>query len=294
MEQAVVKSGKRTGWSSQESALLWETAEEAQKQGLPLKQVFERIAGQTGRRPNSIRNYYYAQVRDQVGADQCAARFVPFTDTEVNELMEHVLRARARGQSVRSCLQQLSHGDHSLMLRYQNKYRSVLKARPELVRRIVEELNREGVACEAPQVHSRARSTLDDACRQLSASARQVGDQELARACEVLTRAILSGRPEQGAQPAKAAQEEAEKESDRLNVRLDLYRLAMTRQSDLMRRLSETATELTGELKEFLVLGREQRTDKLDRFCEVVTEQIGSLESLVTDSERAQARIELS
>ena len=62
MEQAITR-GRRTGWSDDESRLLWETADEAQQQGLPLKAVFERIAEKTGRRPNSIRNYYYAQVQ---------------------------------------------------------------------------------------------------------------------------------------------------------------------------------------------------------------------------------------
>ena len=65
MEQAVARTGRRSGWSEAENHLLWETADEAQQQGLPLKVVFERIAEQTGRRPNSIRNYYYAQVRER-------------------------------------------------------------------------------------------------------------------------------------------------------------------------------------------------------------------------------------
>lgn len=107
MEQAITR-GRRTGWSDDESNLLWETADEAQQQGLPLKAVFERIAEKTGRRPNSIRNYYYAQVQKREGGAQRPARFVPFTQQEVDWLMEQVLTARAQGQSVRSCLQALS------------------------------------------------------------------------------------------------------------------------------------------------------------------------------------------
>ena len=133
MDQAITR-GRRTGWSDDESRLLWETADEAQQQGLPLKAVFERIAEKTGRRPNSIRNYYYAQVQKREGGAQRPARFVPFTQQEVDWLMEQVLTARAQGQSVRSCLQTLSGGDHSLMLRYQNKYRAVIKSRPEYVK----------------------------------------------------------------------------------------------------------------------------------------------------------------
>ena len=138
MESRIVNinSGRHSGWSEEESRLLWETADEAQQQGLPLKQVFERIAEQTGRRPNSIRNYYYAQVRQREGGRNPSPRFVPFEEEEVNGLVEQVLRARAAGRSVRACLQEMSGGDHSLMLRYQNKYRSVLKNRPELIEEV--------------------------------------------------------------------------------------------------------------------------------------------------------------
>ena len=151
------RAGRRSGWSDTENKLLWETADEAQQQGLPLKAVFEQIARQTGRRPNSIRNYYYAQVRDHDGGAERPARFVPFTQQEVDWLMEQVLVARSAGQSVRSCLQKLSGGDHSLMLRYQNKYRAV----------------QSGEA--------------------LVSEARRTGDGELARACDVLTQ-YLQGR----------------------------------------------------------------------------------------------------
>ena len=80
--------GRHSGWSEEENKLLWETADEAQQQGLPLKQVFERIAAQTGRRPNSIRNYYYAQVRAREGVPAPMPRFVPFEEEEVEALVE--------------------------------------------------------------------------------------------------------------------------------------------------------------------------------------------------------------
>ena len=144
MEQAMVRPGRRSGWSDAENKMLWETADEAQQQGLPLKAVFERIAEQTGRRPNSIRNYYYAQVRRQ-GGESHPARFVPFTQPEIDWLMEQVLVARAAGQSVRACLQKLSGGDHSLMLRYQNKYRNMLKKQPERIEETAKNMGLENV-----------------------------------------------------------------------------------------------------------------------------------------------------
>ncbi len=194
MEQAITRGNRRAGWSDAEANLLWETADEAQQQGLPLKAVFERIAESTGRRPNSIRNYYYAQARSKKGEEHIAARFVPFSDEEVEWLITQVLIGRANGSSVRACLQKLAGGDHSLTLRYQNKYRAVLKSRPEYVKQLVEKLNGDGVECSAPEVSRRRRPSADDACRSLSESAYKSGDNDIVRACETFVALIESAR----------------------------------------------------------------------------------------------------
>ena len=244
MEQAISKTGRRTGWSERENQLLWETADEAQQQGLPLKAVFEQIAQATGRRPNSIRNYYYAQVRNREDGHPHAARFVPFTQEEVDWLMEQVLTARAAGQSVRSCLQKLSGGDHSLMLRYQNKYRAVIKSRPDYVRALVEKLNSEGVMCDAPQVNHRSRSDLSASCAQLTDEAQRSGDAELARACDVITKYLRQRRTaEAGERPSAAA------------------------------------AELIAPIKDFLALPSEERVRELEPFCEDLAARIGAAEA---------------
>ena len=242
MEQAISKTGRRTGWSESENQLLWETADEAQQQGLPLKAVFEQIAQATGRRPNSIRNYYYAQVRNREDGHVHAARFVPFTQEEVDWLMEQVLTARAAGQSVRSCLQKLSGGDHSLMLRYQNKYRAVIKSRPDYVRALVEKLNGEGVMCDAPQVNHRSRSDLSASCAQLTDEAQRSGDAELARACDVITKYLRQRR---------SAEEKP----------------------------SAAAAELIAPIKDFLALPSEERVRELEPFCEDLAARIGAAEA---------------
>ena len=244
MEQAISKTGRRTGWSERENQLLWETADEAQQQGLPLKAVFEQIAQATGRRPNSIRNYYYAQVRNREDGHPHAARFVPFTQEEVDWLMEQVLTARAAGQSVRSCLQKLSGGDHSLMLRYQNKYRAVIKSRPDYVRALVEKLNGEGVMCDAPQVNHRSRSDLDASCVQLVDEAQRSGDAELARACDVITKYLRQRRV-----------------------------------ADAGERPGSAAAELIAPIKDFLALPPEERARELEPFCEDLAARIGAAEA---------------
>ena len=244
MEQAVARTGRRSGWSEAENQLLWETADEAQQQGLPLKVVFERIAEQTGRRPNSIRNYYYAQVRERGDDAQRPTRFVPFTQQEVDWLMEQVLIARAAGQSVRSCLQKLSAGDHSLMLRYQNKYRAVIKSRPEYVRELVERLNGQGVECETPTVNHRVRADVGRSCERLEEEARRSGDAELARACDVIAgylRGLRLGAPE--------------------------------------REVLEAAQALVNPIKEFVARPPEERVGALNEFCDELVARVGALES---------------
>ena len=236
------RAGRRAGWSDRENKLLWETADEAQQQGLPLKAVFEQIARQTGRRPNSIRNYYYAQVREHDGEAARPARFVPFTQQEVDWLMEQVLVARSEGQSVRSCLQKLSGGDHSLMLRYQNKYRAVIKSRPEYVQQMVDRLKQQGVACETPLVNHRVRADLQQSGEALVTEARRSGDAELAKACDVLTQ-YLQGR-------------RGGREGDALAA----------------------ARELIDPIKAFVALDTGARMEAAQAFCDDMAERIGALE----------------
>ena len=265
---------KHAGWSESESNLLWETADEAQQQGLPLKQVFERIAERTGRRPNSIRNYYYAQVRQRGDGTRHTARFVPFTEPEVETLLEQILRGRARGQSVRACLTELSGGDHRLMLRYQNKYRSILRSRPELIESVAQRLRSEGISCPPVEVRTRPRVTLSGACEELTDSARRASDPELIRACEAFARLILSSPG-----TAHAAQ------MDRMNVRMDLYRLTLAEQADAMRAMCEAAGELACTVKEFLVRPAKERAAEVDAFSEKLTQQVGRLEAAASQAE---------
>ena len=109
------------------------------------------MSRQLGRKPNSIRNFYYAQVRAAQGEDGArAAPFETFSPEEVERLVEQVLTARAQGVSVRACVRQMADGDRTRMLRYQNKYRSTVRTRPEIVRRVMDRLNEQGRAFVSP------------------------------------------------------------------------------------------------------------------------------------------------
>ena len=129
---------QRSGWTEEENQLLWKSVAQSREMGLPLKNAFDRMAALTGRKANSIRNYYYSQVKEndtiQIGEKTA---FTPFTQEEIEGLIQTVLRAQAEGKSVRRITMEMGKGDKKAMLRYQNKYRSIVKNNPELIRRII-------------------------------------------------------------------------------------------------------------------------------------------------------------
>ena len=136
----------RTGWKKEEDTLLFAEIEKSVGRGTPLKSVFEAVAEQTGRKPNSVRNYYYARIKEKDLSTTAlhAGAFVPFSEEEIHSLLRTVLSAQANGISVRCCTMSMGGGDNRAMLRYQNKYRALLKNRPALVRQVAEELKAEG------------------------------------------------------------------------------------------------------------------------------------------------------
>lgn len=135
----------RTGWKDEETQLLLNEVKKAEEKKLPLKAVFLKVAESTGRKPNSIRNYYYLKAKeDGSGLDKRTVSFTPFTKAEIRELVYDVLKAQGEGESVRSATLRLGGGDRHKMLRYQNKYRSVIKNNRELVESVIEELEAAG------------------------------------------------------------------------------------------------------------------------------------------------------
>lgn len=141
----------RAGWSPGEDAQLFSLAAEAQKKKAPLRAVFEEVALRTGRKPNSVRNYYYMRVRNGAEPGFTHKRaFAPFTDEESVLLLEEVLRAQAQGESVRACTLRLADGNDKAMLRYQNKYRSLLKNDAALVKQTMASMEKRGVPAVDP------------------------------------------------------------------------------------------------------------------------------------------------
>ena len=64
MEQTMVR-GPRSGWREDEIDQLWREIQRANASGQPLRSGFEEMGGRLGRKTNSVRNYYYMQLRGQ-------------------------------------------------------------------------------------------------------------------------------------------------------------------------------------------------------------------------------------
>ena len=98
------------------------------KQNKDMKKVdiFKAFAKKYKKKSGSVRNMYYALARQ--GEDLFSAKKVVLFDREKeDEILTHVLIENRKGKSVRNALLSLAKGDYKLYLRYQNKYRVILK-----------------------------------------------------------------------------------------------------------------------------------------------------------------------
>lgn len=144
-------------WTLEQTKQLFSQCAACRKKGQSLSAAFNAVAAETGRSVNSVRNYYYSQaktfelvpeVADKLGiTPACVKReaFVPFKPDEIRTLVERILIAKGNGRSVRAAIAEMSGGDETLALRYQNKYRSVLRSHRDLVENIMTELSARGV-----------------------------------------------------------------------------------------------------------------------------------------------------
>ena len=183
---AAAKARGRAGWSEYERKLLQQEIQRVRENGLPLKSAFENLAIKTGRKPNSIRNYYYAHVKQgSLGSAYEKGAFTPFTQQEIEDLIEKVLTAQAQGMSVRGITMRLGNGDKKAMLRYQNKYRSMVKNNPETVLEIIKKMRAEGKTVFDPysqqrphksgrKPNSKRRMDMDTALAELGASLKRL------------------------------------------------------------------------------------------------------------------------
>ncbi len=239
----------RTGWQESETDRLFRAVKEANASGAPLRSVFESLSEDLGRKPNSIRNYYYACLREQPNAERTPA-FTAFTPEETHQLLRDVLMARGRGQSVRACVMQLAGGSHSRMLRYQNKYRTILKHRPEMIAEVCEELRREGLPC--PAAVPPSAENAPEAAPRIDQADAAFCDPDDAAAARLMAQPcvhyMLEGLKEllrRAAHNEKAG--ELQQVIDRQKVQFDLQRLAWEKDFDACAAHLQNLTRLLRE-----------------------------------------------
>ena len=135
-----------------------------------------------------------------------------------------------RGESVRACVNRLAGGDRAGMLRYQNKYRSVLKNRPEMLMEVANELRAEGLPCPDDVLACRRYNLAGRQQASLAALEKHMADPCVRRMVEGLTMLLerAAETPPQGENTVPYHKwAEARREADRLKVEVDLLKMAL-------------------------------------------------------------------
>lgn len=141
---------KINGYTEEEVKNLVEYIKEGKRKGKTLTYLFETYGMKHGRAKGSVRNYYYALMKNEKGDERivrlldgselAVEKIREFTDEEADQAIRSILEEKSKGMSVRRAIFNLSGGDDKLMLRLQNKYRNTLKKQPEKIAEIAADL----------------------------------------------------------------------------------------------------------------------------------------------------------
>ncbi len=141
---------KINGYTEEEARGLVEYIKAGKQKGKTLTYLFETYGLKHGRAKGSVRNYYYALMKNEKGDERIVKllngsalsveKIREFTDEEATETLKSILLEKSKGLSVRRAIFNLADGDDKLMLRLQNKYRNTLKKQPEKLAEIAKEL----------------------------------------------------------------------------------------------------------------------------------------------------------
>ena len=265
--------GPHGGWQQREIDALKARIGEAERSGDSLRSVFDQLALELGRKPNSIRNFYYAQLRSQdEGGTSRALPFETFSPGEVESLLRSVLTSRAQGMSVRACVRRLSGGDKTLMLRYQNKYRSTVRTRPDLVHKVMDALSQEGI----PYVSPYPSEEVPDAMPRLTQQAERSGDPQLMQLFSSLDHLLtLALSPKEESIPADSG---VQRRADRLGAQCDMLRIALDDEQTRLESLARETGAMVTLIKEYIALPAHERGAHTDVFCRQAAERLSAVE----------------
>ena len=153
---------KINGYTEEEAKNLVDYIKEGKGRGKTLTYLFETYGVKHGRAKGSVRNYYYALMKNEKsderitrlldGTALSVEKIREFTEEETDAALRSILLEKSKGVSVRRAICNLSEGDDKLMLRLQNKYRNTLKKQPERIAEIAKDL---GLKEEAERVLKR-------------------------------------------------------------------------------------------------------------------------------------------
>ena len=270
--------GPHGGWKKQEIDALQKSIDEAAQTGESLRSVFDRMGEALGRKPNSIRNFYYAQVRAQSQDMGRALPFETFSQSEVEQLVESVLTARAQGMSVRACVRKLAGGDRTLMLRYQNKYRSTIRTRPELVKKVMDRLSKDGVPYVSP--YAQEDLAAENAMAALEHRAASSGDPQLRQLFSSLDHLLtLALAPKEEPQNSSfTSDSDAQKRADRLGAHVDMLRIALDDEQMRRANLASETGQMVTLIKEYIALPESDRIRQSAVFCEQAAARLSAVE----------------
>lgn len=148
---------KHSKWDNLQIKKLFSTVEKAKNENKSLLEAFKIFAKKTGRKPNSVRNFYYQEVEnlktdlkraEELGISPEKHNVVnakKFSNEETKKLVKEILRQKCLGSSVRKACLNLANGDAGKMIRYQNKFRSVLCGNKKLYSECLDDLRKEGL-----------------------------------------------------------------------------------------------------------------------------------------------------
>ncbi len=144
---------KINGYTEEEARNLVEYIKEGKSKGKTLTYLFETYGLKHGRAKGSVRNYYYALMKNEKGDERIVKlldgselkveKIREFTAEETDEVLRQILTEKSKGLSVRRAIFNLANGDDKLMLRLQNKYRNTLKKDPARLAGIAKEMGME-------------------------------------------------------------------------------------------------------------------------------------------------------
>ena len=141
---------KINGYTEEEAKNLVEYIKDGKRKGKTLTYLFETYGINNGRAKGSVRNYYYALMKNEKGDERIARlldgselsveKIREFTEEETDEAIKSILAEKSKGLSVRKAIFNLATGNDKLMLRLQNKYRNTLKKEPGRIATIAKEM----------------------------------------------------------------------------------------------------------------------------------------------------------